>query len=112
MKTKILIYIASILIIPSMFMCRANNAKVAKDDEKTKLQGVWGKSINENASFWIKSDSIYYPENFISYKFTTKRDSIFIQYDGWIYKGIFRFRNDSLVLKTRDKENVFIRIAK
>jgi hypothetical protein len=92
-------------------MCQNTKSKVTKADEKDKLVGVWGPSINENASFRIQPDSIYYPEYFKSYKYTTRKDSIFIHFDGWIFKGIFCFRNDSLVLKTQDKENVYVRIV-
>jgi len=78
--------------------------------QANRLTGVWGHSVKENASFQIQTDSIYYPEYFKSYKYQTKKDSIYIHYDGWIYKGAFLFRNDSLILKTQEKESRFVRI--
>ena len=108
MKAKILKYFVIILTITSVLMCQSNKAKVINDD-KTKLPGVWGPSVNENASFWIKPDSIYYSEHFKNFKYTTRKDSIFILFDGWTYKGTFRFRNDSLILKDQKKEDVFVR---
>jgi len=112
MKINILKYIVIILTIISVLMCQSNKVKVIDDNEKSKLSGVWGLSINENASFWIKGDSIYYPEHFKSFKYTTSKDSIYILFDGWTYKGTFRFRNDSLILKSQNKEDVFVRIRK
>jgi hypothetical protein len=74
------------------------------------LIGVWGPSISENASFRIQRDSIYYLEHFKSYKYATRKDSIYIRYDGWTFKGIFFFRNDSLILRANGKESKFVRI--
>ena len=79
--------------------------------KKEKLIGVWGPSFDENASFQIQQDSIYYPEHFKNYKYITSNDSLFILFDGWTYKCKYEFRNDSLFLI--DKENVaeFVLIA-
>lgn len=111
MKTKILKYLTISMFISLSIMCQSKKSKIIKVDVNDNLLGVWGVSINENASFRIQSDSIYYPDNFRSYKYTTKNDSIFIHYDGWIYKGIFYISNDSLVLKTQNKENKYVKIV-
>lgn len=110
MKSKQLMLSLLILFVATFYMCQNTKSKVTKSDPKEKLIGVWGPSINENASFRVMSDSIYYPESFKSYKYSTNNDSIFIHYDSWIFKGTFCFRNDSLILKAQGKENVFIRI--
>lgn len=110
MKTNNLKCIAFVLVAILLSMC-SSKGKVTKEGDKDKLIGVWGPSINENASFRIQKDSIYYPEYFKSFKYTTTMDSIFIHYDGWIFKGVFYFMNDSLVLKTKNKENRYVRIV-
>lgn len=94
-----------------LFLCISLSFGCKRNEKQYKLLGVWGPSKSENASFRIEKDSIYYPEHFKSYKYTISKDSIFIEYDGWTYKGIFYFKNDSLVLKSQDKIHKFVRIT-
>lgn len=68
-----------------------------------------GPSFNENATFRIDHDSIYYPEHFKSYKYLVKKDSILILFDGWTYRVRYTVRNDSLILKDKDKVGILIR---
>lgn len=110
MKSKSLMAFLLILFISAFYMCQNTKSKVAKANQKEKLLGIWGQSINENASFRIISDSIYYPEHFRSYKYSTSKDSIYIHYDGWVFKGTFYIRNDSLIIKAQGNENSYIRI--
>ncbi|MBA4410719.1 MAG: hypothetical protein C0397_15005 [Odoribacter sp.] len=110
MKANILKAGAYILLIFILPMCKSNKTKVGQENEKVKLLGVWSQSKSENASFRIDTDSIYYPEYFKSYKYSISKDSIFIEYGEWRYKGTFYFRNDSLVLKNQKKTNKYVRI--
>lgn len=76
------------------------------------LIGVWGTSNNDNASFKINSDSIYYVESATSCKYIIKDDSIFINIDqDEVYKAKYTVRNDSLLLADEKETNVFVRIT-
>lgn len=111
MKVRTFKHITSIASILITLLFQNCQSQAKKSNLASRLIGVWGPSIHENASFRIQSDSIYYPEHFKSFKYTTKNDSIFILFDGWIYKSRFYFRNDSLILKTQNKANRFVRIV-
>lgn len=105
MKNNIFKWLVISFLLSSFLMCK--NTTTSKNE----LQGVWATSIGENASFWIKKDSIFYLDNFKSYKYCTKEDSIFIYYDNWIYKGTFKFRSDSLLLIDNKNHLKFIKIT-
>lgn len=78
--------------------------------ESTQLLGIWGKSEDENASFQILKDSIYYPEHDAYYHYKITGDSIRIKYDD--YEGSFNFRfkgNDTLILNGMYGEQTYIR---
>ena len=46
-----------------------------------KIQGIWGISGEETASFVIREDKIIYPEIDAGYRYSLKNDSIKIKYD-------------------------------
>lgn len=102
--------ILALFILSLLTMCQSKTIKQT-DDNKNKLMGVWGPSINENASFWIQQDSVYYPEHFKSYKYSTKKDSIFIFYEGWIVKAKYSFSHDSLIMRNEDKVERYVRFT-
>jgi len=81
----------------------------AEGQDQDRLLGIWGSSPNENANFEILKDSIYYPDDFAYVKYTTKGDSIFIDYDGAIYKAKYLVRNDTLTMIDKNNIDVFIR---
>jgi hypothetical protein len=100
-------------MVISSLPIQENKTKVAKVGDKEKLIGVWGKDVNENANFKIVKDSIYYFEDkyhkYILKEHPLKTDSIIIYFDDFTYRGVFYFRNDSLILRDF-RESKFVRI--
>ncbi|MBN2834187.1 MAG: hypothetical protein JXR48_04395 [Candidatus Delongbacteria bacterium] len=105
MKSKKNYWILIGLIVCIFVMCKNTN-----NHDRYKLIGIWGTNKENNASFKISQDSIYYPEYFKSFAYTLKKDSIIIHFDDWDYRGVFFFRNDSLIMKSDSKEASFIQI--
>lgn len=90
-------------------------AKPVPEIEREKLYGIWAQNLNENANFAIGKDSMYYVDANKSVKYWIKqnygrKDSIFIDYGGSVYRGIFYFRNDSLIIRDQRSEHKFVRI--
>ena len=62
--------------------CRNNNDPSADEDLSAKkmLQGIWMDDENENAVFWAKGDSIFYPDSSSQpAKFWIRDDSLYLQ---------------------------------
>lgn len=99
------------LIVISLFFfkCLYTKSSNSEQSKNEKLVGIWGISTDANASFQIKKDSIYYPEYFKSYGYKTSKDSIFVNFDNYIFKAKYGFANDSLVFKSGDKKTSFVR---
>lgn len=77
--------------------------------KKSFLIGIWGTSPNENASFKIQIDTIYYPDADRRLKYTLQ-DSLFVCFDekgdtNFICK-ILKLNKDSLVMKDNGTEEV------
>lgn len=100
-----------VLIIVSNFSCSKvetkkiktkliENKKIDSLDiiKKNKLIGIWGENVNDNATFVIDKDSIFYFDNDEYFKYKTSKDSIFIYYDEYLYKAKFIIEKDSLTL--------------
>lgn len=113
--------IAVLLIVFLLGICRSadaqrrtdrnTKAKPAKEIESERLlYGIWAQNLNENANFAIGKDSMYYVDANKSVKYWIRKDSIFIDYGGSVYRGIFYFRNDSLIIRDQRSEHKFIRI--
>ena len=65
------------------------------------LKGAWGTDTNLNASFGIYSDSIYYPDPDLWYKYSINGDTI-ILYDGNNIENkmlVVSLTKDTLILK-------------
>jgi len=65
------------------------------------LQGAWGTDTNLNATFGIYSDSIYYPDPNLWYKYSISADTL-ITYSGKNIEDkmlVTKITNDSLILK-------------
>jgi hypothetical protein len=81
---------------------------------REKMLGFWSLVGEENASFEIKNDKLYYPEHFKSYRYLMKEDSIRIKYDD--YEGVFFVKMkgmDTLILSgDDDEEHVYYRFRK
>ncbi len=113
METIICKCIAFFLVVFTLPVRQEKETKNAKEIQS--LIGIWGKDINENATFDIKKDSMYYVDANKSVKYwikenTAGKDSIFIDYGGSVYRGIFYFRNDSLIIRDQRSEHKFVRI--
>ena len=61
-STIILIALAALL---AMAGCRRGTDTAANEDRQAKqmLQGIWMDDENENAVFWVRGDSIFYPDS-------------------------------------------------
>ncbi|NNV55172.1 hypothetical protein [Limnovirga soli] len=77
-----------------------------------KLLGIWSDGSSENATFIIKSDSVYYVDQFKSYKYVLNDDSIKIIYPDWIYAAKVIFKNDTLILESEDGTSEFLKFKK
>ena len=64
------------------------------------LEGIWGQNIDENAEFFVKSDSLYpveYQDSPIHIKISN--DTLFRFLDDWIIPDkIIKLNSDSLIL--------------
>jgi hypothetical protein len=70
--------------------------------------GVWG--IDEQPSFEIKNDSIFYIDSDKSYKYSISDSNITIFYEDFIYKGIINVRGDkTLIIKDSLNTNIYKR---
>ena len=74
------------------------------------LQGLWRSIKDENATFDIQEDSIYYPDHFESYSYKIFKDSLCIYYPGNAYLAKVTLDNDTLVLTDIDNRNLFIKV--
>ena len=48
------------------------------------ILGVWAESEDQNASFEIQENFIYYPDGSKLYKYELEHDSMRIEYDGYM----------------------------
>jgi hypothetical protein len=81
------------------------NAEVVRQ-----LLGLWLTENNEKMNIPIDKDSIFFPERFTAYYYTTKEDSIFIQYDDILYRARVRINGDTLFMNAEDGIIRFIRV--
>jgi len=87
------------------------NKHVSVDKIKTssniieeKIIGIWTDGSPENATFDIRKDSIYYVDDFESFKYFLRGDIIEIHYSDFIYKAKVYFKKDTLVMDAKDDE--------
>ncbi|CAL2109702.1 protein of unknown function [Tenacibaculum sp. 190130A14a] len=75
------------------------------------LEGVWAESTEGNALFFIENDNITYVENLeSSYPVKLNKDTLYIRFDDFMYKGkVFKLSQDSLVYK---RDNEIIRLLR
>jgi hypothetical protein len=71
---------------------------------KDKMLGPWTSEGYNNAVFDIRKDSIYYIEDFASYKYDLTQDSIKIDYPDGAYSAKIYFIKDTLVMRSEDGE--------
>ena len=78
-----------------------NSKKIitGKKGSLNQILGVWKVPGEENSTFQILKDSIYYTVEGDMFKYSTKDDSLFIYYDGWVDKSEFKVTNNTLIIK-------------
>ncbi len=102
-----------------MFVCRLQrgkntlktneaNSKESYYNQENKLIGLWSIAGEENNLFKISIDSIYYLEANTTYKYEAKEDSLFIYYDGYIYKSSYYFLKDKLIINGSNGIDTFV----
>jgi len=75
-----------------------------------KIPGTWTLVGEENATFQIEKNKIYYPETFTSYDYQITNDYIKVNYDGYV--GAYQVEmkgEDTLVLKD-EEEQTYLRV--
>jgi len=77
------------------------NVNESNIDNK-KITGIWTDGNSENATFDIRKDSIYYVEQFKSYKYSLTNDSIKIHYPDFTYSAKIYFLKDTLVMDSKE----------
>lgn len=77
----------------------ANNAK---QSNYSKLLGIWTDGNSENAVFDIRKDSIYYVDQFATYRYSLTGDTITIFYPDWTFTGAISFSKDTLIIASED----------
>lgn len=76
-------------------------------DGKSDLQGVWRLYNDEDVSFTIEKDSIYYFDSGQRYEYNTTGDSILIDYSTWVYSAKFVVDEDTLLIE--DSTNRYVK---
>lgn len=72
------------------------------DGSNSNLLGAWTDGSSENASFEIRKDSIYYVDQFATYKYSLTGDIIKIYYPDWTFTGAINFSKDTLTIASED----------
>lgn len=67
-----------------------------------KLLRIWTDGNSENAVFDIRKDSIYYANQFNTYKYSLTGDTITIFYPDWAFTGAISFSKDTLIIASED----------
>jgi hypothetical protein len=75
---------------------------VVKASLKDSLIGIWTDGSDANATFDIRRDSIYYVDQFASYKYSLTADSIKIMYDDGPERFKVYFIKDTLIMDSKD----------
>jgi hypothetical protein len=70
--------------------------------DKNKILGIWTNGTDDNSTFKINKDSIYYTDEFKSYKYLLMKDSIKIFYDDLTYSAKIHFVKDTLMMDSKD----------
>jgi hypothetical protein len=83
---------------------RLANNKNIENSLRKKIIGIWTSEGSINTDFKIDEKSFYYVEDFASYKYSLKGDSITISYPDYDYKGKVSFKQDTLILSTEDRD--------
>ena len=87
----------------------SNSRTVTNANLHSAIIGVWARPGDENSSFEISADSIFYTDSFLWYPYKLQNDTLSIVYENYRenYKVLLR-NNDTLVLENHD-QHIFIR---
>jgi len=94
-------------ILPAIDTTKETINTVSRQDDKTEqsdstnILGIWTDGSSENASFDIRKDSIYYVDQFATYKYSLTGDSIKIYYPDWTFTGAISLLNDTLTIASK-----------
>ncbi|WP_291274396.1 hypothetical protein [Flavobacterium sp.] len=79
--------------------------KMIKNDSKISnhmILGVWTNGSTENATFEIKSNTIYYVDDFKDYNYSLQNDTIEINYPDYVYRAKVLLKNDTLIMNSKE----------
>jgi hypothetical protein len=118
---KLVVFTSSVLLSITFCTCQngVNNKQVNNDtikgkeehvnEFKSKMLGVWKLEGDENPTFEIKKDSIYYIDQGEMYSYKTNKDSIVIFYKDFIYKGIYTMEKGKLILIEGTNKSIYFK---
>ena len=66
------------------------------------IKGLWTDKSTENAIYEIKDKTIYYVDDFTTYKYTYKNNIIKIYYSDYVYEAKVSFSKGVLILRSSD----------
>lgn len=96
----------------SVFATKTKQIEVKASSLKDKILGIWGNEYSENAVFEIRRDSIYYVDQFKTYKYIIKDSTITIFYPDYIDSSKLSFRKDTMVMESDGKKDKFWKFYK
>lgn len=88
MKIRMILLLISVLFLLSF-----------QQKDKNSIIGIWTDKSTENATFEIKDKTIYYVDDFATYKYTFKNNVIKIYYSDFTFTGKVTFKNDIMFIK-------------
>ena len=88
MKIRITLLLISVLFLLSF-----------QQKSKNSIKGIWTDKSTENATFEIKDKTIYYVDDFATYRYTLKNNIIKIYYSNYTFTGEISFKNDIMFIK-------------
>ncbi len=119
---KLLVFSGLIFLTFTLCNCQNNSSNPPKNSGSVSngltssqkevvndISGIWKLKGDENPTFEIKRDSIYYIDQGEIYAFNTKSDSIFIFYNDWIYKGLFAIKEGKLILTDGTNKSIYLK---
>ncbi|MBS1600422.1 MAG: hypothetical protein JST75_19490 [Bacteroidetes bacterium] len=112
MKRIIILFGFSILMITESFAQTSSEKGNNKTISKDQILGTWAAEGQQNATFVIQKNKIFYPDQNASYKYDLSNDHIKIKYDGFDGEYIvIKQSADTLVFLGNEKQ-VYYRFKK
>lgn len=90
---------------------RLTNNKNDKTLDK-KILGIWTDGTTDNATLDIRKDSIFYVDQFQTYKYSVVNDTIQIYYSDWTYKGKVEYKKDTLIFSSEESVSKYWKFKK